>query len=397
MTTDVSPSSAAQLEQFQHNFDAIQHLINPWFVWPQKITIHMVVNNVHERDGVGNFVIAIYKLLRRHNIPCQLYAEGYEPYLAGLVHPLEHLLERVSADDVVFVHFSIYLPLLEKIATLPAQKVVCYYGITPPSLLRAFDENLADHCQRGYDQGPLIQHFQQLAAISEASAAVAVSFLEIPRAVAVVPPVLNLRKWEAIAAEPIPLPPQSRKFLYVGRVVPHKKVEDLIRLYGEYYPLDPDSCLLIAGFNDFGTYKATLQTVMADQPTAVRERIHFLGPVSDGQLKFLYQSVDAFWMMSEHEGFCIPLVEAMGFELPVFAFAQAAVRETLGEAGLVFYQKDPTQLAHIVYQTLFNEQQRHQMLAIQNQRFQELIRASDGRAIWRLLESCLQQIYASSL
>lgn len=397
MTTDVSPSPAVQLEQFQNDFGSIQHLINPWFVWPPKTTVHMVVNNVHERDGVGNFVIAIYKLLRRHNIPCQLYAEGYEPYLASLVKPLEHLLERVSADDMVFVHFSIYLPLLEKIAALPCQKVVCYYGITPPNLLSAFDQNLADHCQRGYDQGPLIQHFQQLAAISEASAAAAASFLETPRAVAVVPPVLNLRKWEAIAAEPMPLPPQARKFLYVGRVVPHKKVEDLIRLYGEYYSLDADSCLLVAGFNDFGTYKATLQTVMADQPAAVRERIHFLGPVSDGQLKFLYQSVDAFWMMSEHEGFCIPLVEAMGFELPVFAFAQAAVRETLGEAGLVCYQKDPTQLAQIVHQTLFNEQQRHQMLAIQNQRFQELIRDSDGRAIWRLLESCLQQIYASSL
>ncbi|MEL6130980.1 MAG: hypothetical protein AAFR30_13890, partial [Cyanobacteria bacterium J06628_4] len=133
----------AQLEAFQTNFDSIQHLISPWYVWPQQTMVHMVVNNVHERDGVGNFVIALYKLMQRHGVPCQLYAEGYEPYLADLVYPLERLADQVGPNDIVIVHFSIYLPQLEQIAALTCCKVLCFYGITPPEFLVAFEPTLA--------------------------------------------------------------------------------------------------------------------------------------------------------------------------------------------------------------------------------------------------------------
>ncbi len=388
----------AQLEAFQTNFDSIQHLISPWYVWPQQTTVHMVVNNVHERDGVGNFVIALYKLMQRHGVPCQLYAEGYEPYLADLVYPLERLADQVKPSDIVIVHFSIYLPQLEQIAALTCCKVLCFYGITPPEFLAAFEPTLADQCQRGYDQGPVTQDFELKAAISEASAVTYRSMLggdDVP--VAIIPPVLDPKKWDAIAATASELPAAPRKFLYVGRVVPHKKIEDLIHLYGEYAALDPDSCLLIAGFNGFHTYQPALQAALESQSEAVRARIHFLGSVTDGQLKSLYQQADAFWMMSEHEGFCIPLLEAMAFDLPVFAFAQTAVRETLAEAGLVFYQKDMAQLAQVVHNTLFDAHQLQQLLAGQRQRCQQLTVASDGRAIWRLLESCLQHIHASSI
>ncbi|PZV09182.1 MAG: hypothetical protein DCF32_02955 [Leptolyngbya sp.] len=390
-------NSVDQLEQFQQNVWPVHHLADPWFLWPSNSTVHMVVNNVYERDGVGNFVIALYKLLRQHEIPCQLYAEGYESYLESLVNPLDRLAKIVKPSDIIFVHFSIYLPNLDKIAALTCQKIICYYGITPPDLLSTFDQNLANQCQWGYDQGPLVRHFQKLAAISNASAKVVNSFLDAPRSVAIIPPVLNLHKWENIASEPTTLPPYRRRFLYVGRVVPHKKIDDLIRLYSAYHALDPNSCLLVTGFNDFGNYKVMLEALLEEQPRSARERIYFLGPVSDGQLKFLYQNVDAFWIMSEHEGFCIPLVEAMAFELPIFAFAQSAVRETLGESGLVFYQKDMQKLACRVYQVLSEDSQRRQLVMAQTQQFKQLVKDSDGRAIWRLFESCLGQIYASSI
>ncbi len=391
-------SLAAQLEEFQSNFDSIQHLIYPWYAWPRQTTVHMVVNNVHERDGVGNFVIALYKLMQRHHMPCQLYAEGYEPYLAELVHPLECLAENVASTDIVIVHFSIYLPQLDKIATLDCCKVLCFYGITPPQFLEAFEPNLADQCQRGYDQGPITRNFEIRAAISEASAVTYRHMIDAPDApVAIIPPILDPRKWDAIAATPMDLPPATRKFLYVGRVVPHKKVEDLIRLFGEYHALDSDSCLLIAGFNGFHAYQPALQAALDQQSEAVRARIYFLGSVTDGQLKYLYQSVDAFWMMSEHEGFCIPLLEAMAFDIPVFAFAQTAVRETLAEAGILFYQKGMAQLAQVVHHIVSDAAARQRLLVGQQQRYQQLTVASDGRAIWRLLESCIQQIYASSI
>ncbi len=392
MAIDSSPL----LEQFQTDFTSIQHLIHPWYAWQGQTTVHMVVNNVHERDGVGNFVIALYKLMRRHQIPCQLYAQGCEPYLQGLVKPLDQL--TVASTDIVMVHFSIYLPHLEQIAALDCCRVVCFYGITPPEYLEAYEPRLADQCQRGYDQGPLTKPFEVKAAISHSAAAAYGQMAGCAaESVAVVPPVLDPKKWDSVAAEAMELPGVARRFLYVGRVVPHKKIEDLIRLYGEYHALDADSCLLIAGFNGFKSYQPALETALAALPEAARSHIHFLGSITDGQLKYLYQHADSLWMMSEHEGFCIPLLEAMAFDMPVFAYAQSAVQETLGEAGIAFYKKDMPSLARLIHQILHDEPSRQQLLERQRRRCEQLTVASDGRAIWRLLESCLQHIYASSV
>jgi len=372
-------------------------LAAPWYFWPQPTTVHLVSTNIHERDGIGNFVLDSHRLLKGWGVPCEMYAVGCESALQGTVKPLATLTQVVQPRDIVFVHFSIFLPELAAIAALDCQKVLYYHGITPPSLLTAYDAHLADQCRLGYEQRSLMRQFQHVAANSAASAVAAREYLDDATTVTVIPPVLNLTRWEAIAAEPMPLSTHPRKFLSVGRVVPHKKIEDLIRLYGAYHALDPQSCLLIAGAHDFAVYSAALQQELAAQPEAVQAQIHFLGSVSDGQLKFLYETADALWMMSEHEGFCIPLLEAMGFEMPVFAFAQTAVRETLGESGLMFYHKDMSQLAQGIQAALSDEGRSRQLIAQQNQRLQQLRQAGNGRAIWQLLESCLREIYASSL
>ena len=127
----------------------------------------------------------------------------------------------------------------------------------------------------------------------------------------------------------------------MGRIAPHKRVEDLFALFEFYHELDPDSACSSSERSAFEGYRRIPAVLAAQRNTPpLRDLIHFRETVSDGQLKTLYQSSSAFVTMSEHEGFCVPVVEAMTFDIPVFAFAERGRAGNVGRSGRVFYSKE---------------------------------------------------------
>jgi glycosyltransferase involved in cell wall biosynthesis len=199
---------------------------------------------------------------------------------------------------------------------------------------------------------------------------------------------LGVHRWDYLVPEDMVLPPCRTRLLYVGRLAPHKKIEDLIALFTEYHQIEPECALLLAGTPGPPSYGNYLRGLVAQQPLEVRDRVHFLGQVSDGQLATLYGASSALVMMSEHEGFCIPLVEAMHFGLPIVAYAEPGVRETLGQSGLIFYDKDYPAVARAMHAAL--QEPRHSALvARQRQRLAEITTAADGSRIWQVLEQVL--------
>ncbi len=134
--------------------------------------------------------------------------------------------------------------------------------------------------------------------------------------------------------------------LFVGRLSPNKEQEDLIFAFAKLRALDPSARLILVGTsvttNDL--YLECLQELCVE--LGVGDAVEFTGHVSDEQLAAYYRTAHLFWSMSEHEGFCVPLVEAMWFDVPVLAFASSAIPETMGNAGLLFFGKqDPAGLA----------------------------------------------------
>ncbi len=118
----------------------------------------------------------------------------------------------------------------------------------------------------------------------------------------------------------------------------------------------------------------------------LKDHIHFLDAVTDGQLKTLYPAAAAFVTMSEHEGFCVPLVEAMVFDTPVFAYGCEAVVETLGQSGRVFYKKEFASIASNLYEVLHTDWKLASILSEQRRRLSQIQSAIDGRAIWSTIE-----------
>lgn len=135
-------------------------------------------------------------------------------------------------------------------------------------------------------------------------------------------------------------------FLFVGRVAPNKKIEDIIKLFCAYNRgVNACSRLFIAGIV-LNTYCSALLALVHKMGLA--ERVHFLDKVSDSRLKSLYRTAHYYVSMSEHEGFCVPLLEAFYFGVPVLAFDAGAVAETMGGAGVLFDEKDYPLLAELI-------------------------------------------------
>jgi glycosyltransferase involved in cell wall biosynthesis len=150
--------------------------------------------------------------------------------------------------------------------------------------------------------------------------------------------------------------------LVVGRVIPNKKIEDAIRFFEAYRRVfNPRSRLLIVGSHaGFEDYYAMLQRFAGQ--VGARE-VYFLGQVSDMELAAWYDVADVLLCASEHEGFCVPLVEAFHVGVPVVAYAAAAVPATMDGAGVLYERKDPVEVATLIDRVVTNDAFRDAVLA----------------------------------
>ncbi len=429
------------LEDFTHLRDAAR----PWYCWQPDVRVCIVTQTFILPDAVSSFVLDVCRLLRRSNIPCSIYASRFDAMLKPAVRPVHEFLVSCRPEDVVLANLSIYDEYFDAVESLACRKGLYYHGITPPKYFRVYDAEFAALCENAYDHLGKSGRFDKIAANSAYSARELKGFAgknassdsgseadilgsvsperaqttlvrtleaiqtalsdthrpynaranaeeglvneeKLPGELDCItfPPVLAPRVWETIEAEDIQVPETGTMLLYVGRLAPHKKIEDLIALIVEYLKLDPDSHLVIVGNTQFPDYLAYLEYI---RETACKDaQITFFRDLTRGRLKTLYTRSSAYVSMSEHEGFCVPLIEAMYFGKPIFAYAQPAIRETLGESGNVFYKKDFAVVAAEMFRVLNNQAEIDHMVDIQNRRFNEISEEADGRAVWRFLE-----------
>ncbi|MGO9570597.1 MAG: glycosyltransferase family 4 protein [Desulfomonilaceae bacterium] len=390
--------------RLQSDFSSSRDFAPPWFLWPEDVRAHLVTVSFQEYDAVSAFVMSVWGLLIGHNVPCTIYSLHCDHDLRGFVRTVPDFLASVQECDVVFFNFSIHDPFMEAISALPCRKILYFHGITPPRALQAFDPELARVCEMAYEQLHIVGRFPKLLANSHGSASVLQSQLTLSErvtgvqnpqndqagcSVSVCPPFVAPHPLNRMDSEPTELPECGTKLLYVGRLAPHKKIEDLIATFQEYVRIDPDSCLLLAGSLLSAGYGSYLRYLLESTYSDLMERVVYLSEVSQGQLKTLYEASDALVIMSEHEGFCMPIVEAMSLDLPVFAYAQTAVRETLGESGRVYYEKDFKAISADIFRVLHDDSLRRRILDAQRQRLQVIAKEADGRAIWRSFEEVL--------
>jgi glycosyltransferase involved in cell wall biosynthesis len=157
----------------------------------------------------------------------------------------------------------------------------------------------------------------------------------------VLPIIINPGKWKHPPALDLMDKLQDGKtnLIFVGRIAPNKCQDDLLAAFCHYLEMDPDARLILVGIGQpEDPYYARVCSLI--EANGLSDRVLLTGRATDAELQAYYRTADLFWSMSEHEGFGVPLIEAMWFDVPVCAYKSSAVPETLGMAGIMFNTKD---------------------------------------------------------
>ncbi|WP_244196018.1 glycosyltransferase family 4 protein [Paraburkholderia susongensis] len=259
----------------------------------------------------------------RLGIATEMYASGFDEGTQG-VRPLEALFEEVTPEDVVILSYSIFDPYLERILALDCKKIGYFHGVTDPKLLVALEPRTAQLCEQALAQLPLLAGFDVVVANSRSTAESLSGVLDVG-AIKVVPPIFP--DMYVFRREP---PHKGRKrhepnMLMVGRVVPHKRIEDGISILAQLKQREFIATLSIVGSTPNYDYLKFL--INHARGLGVLEQVDFKGMLDDSDLFECYESTNGLLAMSRHEGFCVPVLEAMHFGKPVFVRGGTAAQE----------------------------------------------------------------------
>lgn len=309
---------------------------------PMKQRIYVIARDIQRNDAVGNFCVQIAQLLSNARFDVTLAAENCHPDDRGHIRKMPEALALIEADATVLFQFSTYDPAFPAVAALPNPKIVFFQNITPERFFRGHDEQTADLVRLGLDQRPLCAQFDVIMANSVATAAALVEGLATEEIAAIdpsriipCPPIIGVDRWEKIDADQAATKDYSRLILFVGRLVPHKGVDDLIEGFAELAERDPTANLAIVGGPGDSKYAAALKCRVARLDATVATRIEFFHDIADPKLKTLFQQAAVYASMSRHEGFGVPLLDAMFFDKPVVIRSEPGMEETVGGAALV--------------------------------------------------------------
>ena len=288
-------------------------------------------------DGIGNTIMAMDRVIsERYDtvIAVRQCSDEYES-LARLVrfNTLDEL--DVQGDDIVIYHFGEWCSLLREFLDIKCKKVLMYQNVTFPHFYAGINDDISLNCSKA-------QKYVRNSASCFLKALTPSLFSQNE--------LINMG-WNSEDVYLLPLPVslekknvtekkknEERTFLFVGRMVPNKKIEDVIRVFDfyrrNYYK---NSYLKLVGDNSKDIYYRSLCKYIEKNNI---KNVEFTGRVTDEKLEEMYRTSDIYLCMSEHEGFCIPLIEAMSYGIPVVAYNSTAVPDTMGDAGILLEKKD---------------------------------------------------------
>jgi glycosyltransferase involved in cell wall biosynthesis len=344
--------------------------------------VHQLLAALSYGDAIGNEALAIQRHLRAAGHESDIFAEMVHPRVAHLARPLWEYREVSSPDTVCIYHFSIGSAAGRLVHSAPDRLVVIYHNITPAHFFLGFHPHLAGLCYHGR------RELETFAARTE----LALGDSEFNRReleaagfahTGVLPIVLDLSLYDRRPSAVVRrLYDDGRtNVLFVGRIIPNKRIDDLVRAFAVFQRrVRPHSRLLLVGdHRGFERYYDRLVGLVRELRLS---EVVLTGHVDDDELYAYYRSADVFLCLSEHEGFCVPLQEAMHFGLPVAAYEAGAVRETLHGGGLLLQDRSPELVAEVLGMLTQGGPLRRAVLASQEQAIAE-IRATDFGAVLR--------------
>lgn len=310
-------------------------------------------------------MLQLRTLLRRAGYPSDIYFEHLDPRLAGQARYFSEAERAADPGRLILYHASTDTEMndwLIEAGRAGQAIVVDYHNMTPSEYFSAWEPRAARSMQRGRRQlAELAPHVMAAVADSEYNAR-EMSEFGIPAAV-VCPILLDLEDYHR-APDPDAMERLGRDplWLFVGRLAPNKCQHDVIAAFAAYRRLyEPAARLALAGGATSPRYQKALQSMIDD--LGLSDAVELVGSVPFPELLAYFHRAEVFVCLSEHEGFCVPVIEAMELGVPVVAYAAAAVTETVADAGILLDDKEPLAVARAVRSLLTDEPARREVVA----------------------------------
>jgi glycosyltransferase involved in cell wall biosynthesis len=345
------------------------------------VAIHQFVAAATRGDAITNEALRLRDLLRAHG-ESEIYAAHVHPELRGNVLPVagpEATEPPNRSSDLLLVHGSIGGDAVNGFLTKRRERMVLrYHNITPSEHFAPYDPEFAELLDRGRVELTALRNRVELAiAVSEYNR------LELEQmgfseteVIPILSDVAGLLDEPPVSLAPLGVNPDARTVLFVGRVAPNK---GHFRLLAAFHVLktylEPAAQLVMAGGGEVAAYAGGLRRYRRE---LALPDVVFTGPVSPPQLAALYRTAAVFVCLSAHEGFCVPLIEAMEFGVPVVAWDTSAVGETAGGAALLLDDPAPTLVAEAVHRVVNDAELRGRLVSAGRARAAELSPALVG-------------------
>lgn len=335
--------------------------------------IHQFVHTLAYGDAISNEALQLRRALQKQGIGSEIFVVHAHEKLKAQTRPYQTLGELPRDEKTVFIlHYSIASPLNEIFNDLQdCLRVLIYHNITPETWFLAYNARVVGDLRSA--RAGLAKAVNS-ADLVLADSAYNLSELSTDKPSAVFPLVLDEDKWNIAANAGIAglLSSGGRaNFLHVGRTAPNKCLEDILKIfYFFHHKIDKQSRLWLVGSDiDTEIYSFELRRLALE--LHIEEAVTFAGSVADCELRSFYENSDIYLCMSEHEGFCVPLLEAMHFGVPILAYAQPAVKETLSGAGIIFGEKRHAEIAEAAQLVLADNSLREKCVRAGRERLQE--------------------------
>ncbi|OGT43026.1 MAG: hypothetical protein A3F13_07475 [Gammaproteobacteria bacterium RIFCSPHIGHO2_12_FULL_40_19] len=351
-----------------------------------KKHIRIASINIFSKDAIGNFCYDLAALFQKSGFAVSLYADAYD--LDGPVKPYELLFSDTRDEDIIFYHHSIYDAHIERITKITAKKIAYFHGITPPEFLEKYQPITAQDCEKGLQQLHFLNQFDALCVNSLSTAEQMKEYTTRALTPTIIPPIVASRDTlKNIKKTHQTITSQQKTLLSVGRVVPHKKMEDIIKLFATFTQTFPevDITLKVVGTFPENEYQKEILVLVSHYNLV--DKISFKGFVTDEELIDAYVTAHCYVMMSEHEGFGVPLLEALKAEVPILAYQKNSIGEVLGDAGCKVATKDFDHMANLLHQILFDDHYRQKIQLGQRKRLKKLLSSCQDHIFLKLISA----------
>lgn len=335
--------------------------------------IAQLVPTLHAGDAIGNNARALKQFFQSQKIQTEIFYLEADPGIAHLGKPARDLGIWLTGNrqSITILHYVLPSSLNDLFRQASGFRVLVYHNITPPEFLRGYPhlQSLSRSARTSLSELAGVPHIALGDSEYNRRELVDMGFKETGE----MPVLLDFDSYDK-DPDPVLVEMFSQKdminFLFVGRVTPNKCQHDIIRFYGFYKRFVNPRCrlFLVGKFTGFESY---LYACMDLARRLNLGDIYFTGKITHEELLAYYRTADLFVSMSEHEGFGVPLVEAMLFNLPVMAFSAAAIPYTLSGGGVVFHRKERLmQISELADEVLHNKILQRSILKQQQKRLE---------------------------